>query len=412
MDAGATRVTVVGIGADGWAGLGESGRDALRAATVVIGGARQLALLSEDSGVVATRVPYPKPLREGLPALLDAHRGEAVALLASGDPMTYGVGSTLAQILGIDNVHVVPAVSSVSLACARLGWPVDDVDLISVVGRPLAALHPLVQPGRRILIMSPDAQTPVKVAQLLSERGFGSSELTVLEELGGPSERVLCGRAGSWQHPPGQALNIVAVAAHADNADVILSRQPGLPDDAYENDGQLTKRDIRAMTLARLAPAPGELLWDVGAGAGSIAIEWMRTHPACRAIAIEASTERAQRVRRNADQLGTPDLRIVEGSAPGALTDLPVPDAVFIGGGASDAGVLEACWHALRPGGRIVVNAVTLETEALLIERYRSHGGELTKLALSRVAPIGEMLRWSPAAPVTQWVATKQEDQT
>ena len=402
-------VTVVGIGADGWAGLGERSRTALQAATVIVGGPRQLALIDDAARVNATRVGYPKPLRAGLLALIDTYGAETVVFLASGDPMMFGVGTTLSQLLGPAQLRVIPHVSSVSLACARLGWAVEDAEVVSAVGRSLASIHPALQHGRQIIVMSPNSSTPAQIADLLVLRGFGGSSMTVLEQLGGPGERVSAGLAETWAHPPGDALNLVAILARADSPEVVLPRQPGLPDSAYEHDGQLTKRDVRAVTLARLAPSAGELLWDVGAGSGSIGIEWMRSHPSCRAIAVEAQPTRADRLRRNAEGLGVPDLNVVVGSAPDALRNLPTPDAIFIGGGGSDAGVLGACWDALRPGGRLVANAVTLETESTLIDAYRRLGGELTRLAVSHVAPIGEMLRWSPAAPVTQWVVTKPE---
>src|SRR5215207_9535067 len=331
-------LTVVGIGADGWDGLAPAARAAVESAEVLMGSARQLALVPE---VDAERVAWPSPLSESLPGLLATHRGRLICVLASGDPTFHGIGTTLTRLLGADAVRVIPHPSSVSLACARLGWPQDQVEVISLVGHPLELVHPHVQPGRRLVVLSWGAHTPTEVAALLKARGYGASEFTVLEQLGSEQQRVRTTRADEWDHEV-SALNVVGVLCEADPDAPLLSTSPGLPDSAYESDGQLTKREVRAVTLSRLAPVPGQLLWDVGCGAGSIAIEWLRHHPSCRAVAVERDPDRAKRLDRNAAALGV-SVRTVVGAAPEALAGLEAPDAVFVGGGAAIPGVIETC---------------------------------------------------------------------
>ncbi|MFC5144222.1 precorrin-6y C5,15-methyltransferase (decarboxylating) subunit CbiE [Streptomyces aureoversilis] len=402
-------VTVVGIGADGWPGLAPVSQEALRGAEVVIGGPRQLDLLP-GAECSAERVAWPSPLRPAVPGLLAAHAGRRVCVLASGDPMFFGIGRTLADVAGPAALRVLPHPSSVSYACARLGLPLEEAEVVSLVGRPLAALTAALHDGRHLLVLGAGADTPAEVAAHLRSRGFGPSRMTVLEQLGAPAERRVEGTADDWPHPPGDALNVIAIACHRTPGALRLPLTPGLPDDAFEHDGQLTKRHVRAATLAALAPAPRELLWDVGGGSGSIAIEWMRAHRTCRAISVERDPERASRITRNAEALGVPALRVVTGAAPAALAELPTPDAVFIGGGLTAPGLLAACWEALPPGGRLVANTVTLESEALLTEWYRRHGGELTRLAVAHAVPVGGFTGWRQAMPVTQWSAVKPTD--
>ncbi|MFJ5816161.1 precorrin-6y C5,15-methyltransferase (decarboxylating) subunit CbiE [Streptomyces sp. NPDC093108] len=403
-------VTVVGVGADGWAGLPDAGRAALADAQVLIGGARQLALLPPSCR--GQRVPWPSPLRPAVPGLLAAHAGSRIAVLASGDPMFYGIGRALTEVLGPDGLRILPHPSSVSYACARIGWPVEDTETVTLVGRPAARLAAALHDGRRVLVLSADADTPAVVAGLLRERGFGPSRLRVLEQLGGAEETCLEGTADHWPHPPGDPLNIIAVECRRAPGAPRLGAVPGLPDEAYEHDGQLTKRHIRAATLGVLAPAPGELIWDIGGGSGSIAIEWMRSHPSCRAVTVERDPARAARIVRNADRLGVPALRVVTGRAPGDLAGLPAPDAVFIGGGLTAPGLLDACWDALGPGGRLVANTVTLESEALLAEAHRRHGGDLVRLAVAHAVPVGGFTGWRQAMPVTQWSVRKPSTST
>lgn len=400
-------VTVVGVGADGWDGLTGAARAALRAAEVVVGAERHLGYLPPD--VHAVQVPLPSPLVPALPQLLADHAGRSLCLLASGDPMFYGIGGTLTRELPDVRLRVLPHPSSAALACAKLGWAGEDVEVVSAVGRPLAAVGALLSPGRRLLVLSSGADTPAKIAALLVRAGYGPSRLAVLSQLGGPDETVVTGTAAGWDAPAERhdRLNLVAVACGAAEGAPVHGRVPGLPDEAYEHDGQLTKREVRAVTLSRLVPLPGQLLWDVGGGAGSIGIEWMRAERTARAIAIEERADRAERIVSNAAALGVPDLQVVTGAAPDALKELPAPDAVFVGGGATDPGVLEACWDALRPGGRLVVNAVTLQTESVVIARQAELGGDLVRLAVSRTAAVGAFTVWRPHAPVTQWTVRK-----
>jgi precorrin-6Y C5,15-methyltransferase (decarboxylating) len=392
----AQTVTVAGIGADGWPGLPPLSRDAIGQAEVIIGGPRQLALLPDT--VPGERVPLPSPLLPGLPGLIAARAGAPLVVLASGDPMFYGIGATLVRLLGAARVRVLPHPSSVSLAAARLGWPLDDTDVVSLVGRPLALLHPLLQPGRRVLALVAAETAAAQIRELLDARGFGASPVTLLADLGAPAE-VVAAPGGE----PHSRLAIIAVECRLDPAAAPLPRVPGLPDDAFEHDGQLTKRELRAFALAALAPVPGQLLWDVGAGSGSVGIEWMRVHPASRAVAVEPRADRRVRIARNAAALGVPGLSVVAGAAPEALAGLPAPDAVFIGGGVTAAGVLEACLGALGPGGRLVANAVTIEGQSVLAQWRQRLGGTLTRIAVERADPIGSFTAWRPALPVVQW---------
>ena len=389
-------VTVVGVGADGWSGLSAALRTLVLDAPVVLGGARHLELLPDVPG--QRRLPWPSPLRAGLAALVAEHDGPVVAL-ASGDPLFSGIGTTLIDVLGADRVVIHPGVSSVSLARARLGWSAESCAEVSLVGRDPALVLRELAPGRRVLVLSSDEHTPGQVAGLLTDAGYGDSVLRVLGDLGAPTESLVVGLARDWSHRSPR-LHVLALSLVGPP---LLGWTTGLPDDAFEHDGQLTKRDLRASALARLAPAPGEHLWDVGAGAGSIGIEWMRAHPTCSATAVEANPERASRIGRNAARLGVPGLSVVTGQAPSALAGLPTPDAIFIGGGATAPGVLDACLGALSSRGRLVVHGVTLETEQLLAQAFGKHGGELSRIAVETAAPVGTFTGWTPARTVTQW---------
>jgi len=329
-------------------------------------------------------------------------------VLASGDPYLYGVGSLLARHVDAAETIVVPAPSAFSLAAARLGWPLPDVAQVSVHGRAIDRIRPHLQPEAKVLALTSDSDGPAALAQLLTATGFGESKLTVLEALGGPRERVRTAPAAAFDLSGTDPLNLVAIEVVAAANARVIARAPGLADDLYEHDGQLTKREIRAMTLAALAPRRHELLWDIGAGAGSVAIEWMLADASLAAVAIEARSDRAARIRRNAAAFGVPGLEVIEGIAPAALQGLRQPDAIFIGGGASDASVIETAMAALRSGARLVVNAVTLESEALLLARHASLGGTLMRVAIARAEPVGGMTGWRPALPVTQWAWTKQ----
>jgi precorrin-6B C5,15-methyltransferase / cobalt-precorrin-6B C5,C15-methyltransferase len=396
-------VTIVGIGDDGWAGLTETARAELRRAPMIVGSSRQLALLP-DLGV--RQQPLPSPLLSQLDELVADNPG--LCLLASGDPMLHGLGATLARRLGAGRLRVLPAVSSVALACARLGWAEHEVDVVSLVSRPVEVVVPTVQPGARVLVLCRDGGTPAALASLLADRGWGGTELTVLEHLGGEAEQVsgpvAAAALGGGRYGD---LAMVALVCRPGPDASRLPRVPGLPDDAYEHDGQLTRREARASALAALAPGPGQLLWDVGAGSGSIGIEWMRVDARCRAVAVERRGDRAERVRRNATALGVPDLQVVCGDAPAALAGLARPDAVFVGGGLTADGLLETCWERLGAGGRLVAHAVTIESEGVLHRWRQAAGGHLMRLAASHAGPLGGFTAWRPALPITQWQVTR-----
>lgn len=392
-------LTVVGIGEDGMDGIGSAAQAAIAAAALLIGGPRHLAMVPDVPD--QERLPWPSPF-SAAPVL--ARRGTPVCVLASGDPMFWGVGATLARLLPAAEMRVLPAPSAASLAAARLGWPLQEVVVLSATGRPLAQVHRHLHPGARLLVLAGGGGDPARLARLLRDGGFGASRLVVLEHLGGPRERRLEGSAADWPDAPCAGLLVIAVECHGAPS---WSGLAGLPDAAYRHDGQLTKRDVRAVTLAQLAPLPGELLWDVGAGSGSIGIEWMRSHPSCRAIAIEADASRQALIAHNRDALGVPGLQLVAGSAPAALAGLATPDAVFVGGGLTVEGVLETCWQALRPGGRLVANAVTLQSEALLTAWQARTGGALTRLSVAHAGPLGRFEVWRTAMPVTILAAGK-----
>jgi precorrin-6Y C5,15-methyltransferase (decarboxylating) len=395
------QLVVVGIGADGWAGLGETARAAVLAAEEIVGSARQLALLPQTE---AKRRPWPSPI-EPLVEELVAGSDRSVCVLASGDPMLHGIGATLARRLQPGRLLVHPHVSAFSLACARLGWPEAEVELVSAVARAPEALARLLQPRRRVVVYATGTNGAAQVARVLCERGFGPSRLLVLQQLGGAAESVVESTAQQWGEREVDPLHAIAIECIAAPGTQLLSIAPGLPDAAYEHDGQLTKRHVRAITLAALAPTPGALLWDVGAGSGSVAIEWLRAEPSARAIAIERREERAERVRANARRLGVPQLEVVLGAAPEALCELPGPEAIFIGGGLTTLGVLERCWRSLRPGGRIVANAVTLEGERVLASARERYGGELVRIEIAHAEPLGTFEAWRGQLPVVQWSA-------
>ncbi len=329
-------------------------------------------------------------------------------VLASGDPFCYGIGSLLVREVPISEIICIPAPSAFSLAAARLGWTLQETAKISFCGRQLAVLAPLLQPGSRILGLSADATTPAAVAEFLSERGFGPSRLHVLEALGGPRERIQTSFAERYAVDDADGLNLLGIEVVAEPGAKTIPLASGLADEAFEHDGQITKREIRAITLSALAPCRGEMLWDIGCGSGSVAIEWMLRSPANQAIGVEQRPERAARAARNAVALGVPDLRIVTGSAPDALVGLPQPDAIFVGGGAQDERVLEMAWASLRCGGRLVVNAVTIGTERAVLAAYSQFGGELTRISVERVGAIGARQGFRPAMTVTQWSAQKR----
>lgn len=397
-------LTIIGIGEDGLAGLGKNARDALTSADVIFGGKRHLAFINPD--VQAERISWPSPFDDAFP-MIEAQRGRQVVVLASGDPMFFGMGASLSRHFSTKDMQIIPFPSSLSLAASRMAWPLQGVRTISVHGRPFELLAPHILPGEKILVLSHDGTTPAKTAALLKAKGFGQSRLTVLEHLGGPKEKSISETADDWSHENCADLNVLAIECIAASDAVVFSPVSGLPDHAFENDGQLTKRDVRAVTLSRLQPFPHQILWDVGAGCGSIGIEWMRVHPTCRAIAIEADENRQKLIERNACALGVPGLQLVKGEAPKALSGLEAPDAIFIGGGVTDAGVIEACWSSLKPGGRLVANAVTLQSEMQLFNWRQQHGGELTRLQLAQAGGLGSFDAWRQALPVTIYCGFK-----
>lgn len=397
-------LSIVGIGEDGPDGLGKAAQAAIAGADHVFGGTRHLELAAPL--IKGSAHSWLSPFSASIDAVL-ALRGKAVCVLASGDPFNHGVGATLARHIDASQMQVHPHPSSFSLAAARLGWPLQDVLTLSLHGRPLDLIRPHLHPGARILALTSDEHGPAQLARLLTEAGFGISIVTVLEALGGPNETIRSHVAMSFALADINPLNICAISVVALPGARVLALTPGLDDGLFEHDGQITKRAIRALTLSALAPRRGETLWDIGAGSGSVGIEWMMADPSLKAVAIEANAERAARITRNATRFGVPDLAVVVGSAPQALEGLEPPHAIFIGGGGSDAGVLDAAIAALRPGGRLVANAVTLEFEALLLARHAERGGSLTRLSVDRADAVGSMTAWRPAMPIVQWVWSK-----
>jgi len=397
-------LSIVGIGEDGVEGLSPAARGLIEAAEIVFGGRRHLGLAAPLIRG-ATR-PWPSPF-DSAPEEVMRHRGRQVCVLASGDPFQFGVGAVLARHIDAREMIVLPAASAFSLAAARLGWSLPQTVLLSLHGRTLDLIRPHLQPGARILALTSDGEGPATLAKLLAQTGFGASRLTVLEWLGGPREKVRGTTAAAFELGTVGPLNTLAIEVEAAPHARVLARAHGLADNLFEHDGQITKREIRAVTLSSLAPRRGEFLWDIGSGSGSVAIEWLLADSMMRAIAVERRADRAARIRRNAAAFGVPGLEVVEAAAPAALGGLATPDAIFIGGGAGDAGVLDAAARALRSGGRLVVNAVTLETEVLLLARHATLGGELIRIAVSRAASVGEKTGWRAAMPVTQWLWTK-----
>jgi len=412
-------LTIVGIGEDGPAGLGAAAKAAISSARHVFGGIRHLALAGDL--IRGTGHRWPSPFDKGMAAVV-SRRGETVCVLASGDPFWHGVGTTLSRLVSASEMRVFPAPSSFSLAAARLAWPLPEVSCLSLHDRGVEILRRHLQPGRRIIALTAGAKGPEEVARFLQQQGFGASQVTVLEAIGGPKERIsqhiaddLAARSGcgstassastasadltNW-HP----LNVLAIkVAAADRSARVVPLSSGMPDNWFAHDGQISKRDIRALTISALRPHHGDLLWDIGAGSGAVAIEWMLAHPSLRAITIEANPARAAQIAANARNFGLPALQVVESRAPQALHDLAPPDAIFIGGGGTGEGMMQAAMEALGPGGRLVANAVTLEMESLLAGLSARHGGRLMRIDLSEAAPLGAFRTWRPALPITQW---------
>jgi precorrin-6Y C5,15-methyltransferase (decarboxylating) len=394
-------LNIIGVGEDGVEALPRALQALIERAALIVGGERHLAMVPQTR---AEKRSWASPLSLTLDEIW-SRRGKPVVVLATGDPMHFGIGVALAKRVPAEEMAVHPHVSAFSLAAARMCWALADAECLTIHGRPLELLAGAVAPERKLLLLSHDGSSPAEVASRLVELGYGASVVTVLEHMGGTRERIYRGRAATWNHPRAADLNTLAVECRGDPDARALSLTTGLPDEAFRHDGQLTKREIRAATLSALRPLPGQLLWDVGAGSGSIAIEWLRTHRSLSAIAIEAAAARQALIEENCAALGTPQLTLVKGEAPAAFEGLPEPDAVFIGGGLGDRGVVEGAWQRLKPGGRLVANAVTAEGEAHLFALRGKLGGEMTRLSVARLAPVGELHGWKPLMPVTQyWV--------
>jgi precorrin-6B C5,15-methyltransferase / cobalt-precorrin-6B C5,C15-methyltransferase len=395
---------VVGIGDAGLASLSPAARATIEAGEVLVGGERHLAMVPKHTG---ERIVWRRPLEATLPDL-EARRGRRVVVLASGDPMCFGVGELLTRHFDLDELRVLPAPSTFSLVCARLGWSLVEAACLSVHAGPLSALQRHLAPSARLIVLSRDGITPGAIAKLLVTLGYGPSRLWVFEHLDGVDERMAEGTAEAWRDRTFRSLNTVAIHCVAGPDAMIFATAPGLPDQAFEFDpGTLTKREVRAATLARLMPVAGQRLWDVGAGSGAIAIEWLRAAGRAKAIAIERDPERCAATARNAERLGTPELAVVHGQAPECLEGLPAPDAVFIGGGIGEPGMVETCWRRLGSGGRLVANVVTAEGEQRLLDWHATHGGELTRIEVARLEALGRYHAWRAALPVTQLAVGK-----
>ena len=395
-------LALVGLGEDGRAGLSPEALTALDEAEIVFGGERHIALIGAVRGEART---WPQPFRNALPAIL-AERGRKVCVLATSDPFHYGIGAGLTKAIPAQEMRIIPQISSFAMACTRMRWPQEECALVSLHGRTLYRIVPHLQPGARILALSWDETTPRAVAELMSARGLGASRIVVMEQLGGPQERVRDTRADAFAFDDIVPLNMIAVDVAAGRGSRILPLAPGLDEEWFAHDGQITKSEIRAITLSALAPRGGELLWDVGAGSGSVGIEWCQRHVRNRAVAFEAKPERAHRITRNKVELGGLSVEVV-GAAPEGFAGRPAPDAVFIGGGLTVEGLFEGAWAALKPGGRLVANVVTIEGEAKLAALHAQHGGSLRRISIDRLAPVGNKHGWRPAMPVTQWRVEK-----
>ncbi len=396
-------LTIVGMGEDGWEGLSARARLAIEQADAVVGSSRLLAMLP---AITAERHEWPQPFAAVVERIKPL-RGRATVVLATGDPMNYGVARKLMEFIPFTEMEIVPHLSAFALAAARMGWSLPDCDTLTLHGRDAAHLEPFIQPAARLIALTADATTIAEVARRLTARGFGGSEVTVLENMGGAREQVSSFTAAAAPARSYSDLNTLAIRCLAAAGARILSRLAGLPDDAFRHDGQMTKREVRAATLAALSPAPDQLLWDVGAGCGSVAIEWMRAARGCAAIAFETSAERRAMIAANADALGTPRLQVVAGEAPASLAGQPAPDAAFIGGGLGTPGLFETVWAALKPGGRLAANTVTVDGEIALFELQETHGGEVVRIEVSQLGEVGRLRAMKPRMAVTQWRTVK-----
>lgn len=393
---------VIGIGEDGLDGLSPATIAVLETADVIIGGDRHHKLTPT---IKAERISWPSPF-DALIDLLQSLRGKRVAVLATGDPLWYSVGARIGRAMEEGEIVFHPQLSAFQLAASRMGWSMPDIELLTVHGRPVEQMIPFIQPEVRMIVLTTGSKTPAQIAGFLTERGYGQSKLTVLAAMGGKDELRFDGIAESWAHDVPE-FNTMAVECIAGPDAALLPRVPGLSDDNFVSDGTMTKQEVRAVTLAKLMPMRGALLWDIGSGSGSVAIEWMRSAPHAMAIGIEQKDERRAMAATNAARLGTPKLQLIDGTAPSALEGLARPDAVFIGGGLSQE-VFDVAFAALKTHGRLVANAITLESEAELMRLYAEHGGELVRLSVERASPVGRLTGWRPAMTVTQWSLIKR----
>ncbi|AOZ68305.1 cobalamin biosynthesis bifunctional protein CbiET [Rhodobacter xanthinilyticus] len=387
-------LTIVGLGEDGLEGLGDASRAAIARAEVIFGGPRHLDLVGAGGRGRAWPVPFDIAPVLGL-------RGRAVVVLASGDPFWFGAGSMLAEALSPGEWRAIPVAGGVSLACARMGWRVEEITALALHAAPFERLWPHLHRGARIVATLRDGAAAGDLAGWLTSVGAGAARLTLLERLGGPAERIRAARADAFDLAEISAPVAVAIEG-ADLAPGFgLARASGLPDEAFAHDGQITKRPVRALTLSALGPRPGELLWDIGGGSGSVSVEWCLAGG--RAITIEPRADRLATIAENIARFGLGGrMQAVSGRAPEALGGLPAPAAVFVGGGGS-AAVYEALFARLAPGTRLVANGVTLETEALLAGLHAARGGALLRIELAQAAPLGGMRGWASARPVVQW---------
>ncbi|MEM1298307.1 MAG: precorrin-6y C5,15-methyltransferase (decarboxylating) subunit CbiE [Pseudomonadota bacterium] len=406
---------IIGIGEDGVAGLSSGARTALEQAETIIGGERHHALTPD---IKANRIAWPHPFG-ALIHEITSRRGKRLVILATGDPLWYSIGARIAHAIPPTEITYHPQLSAFQWAAARMGWSLADTETLTAHGRPTEQVIPWFWPGARLLVLTAGAETPGEVARLLADRGYGTSEMTVLGALGGPTETRFEAEAITWANSdPAEilpAFNTLAINCKG-RPEHPLGRTPGLMDDAFTHDGKMTKRTVRAATLARLMPARGAVLWDIGIGCGSVAIEWMRAAPDTIALGLDPNTERLAIARENALNLGAPRLELMQASAPEGLDHIPAPegtkpdlrrpDAVFIGGGLSED-TFERCWAALREGGRLVANAVTLQSETVLLALYAKHGGELSRIQTATASPVGGLSGWRPAMAVTQWALIK-----
>jgi precorrin-6B C5,15-methyltransferase / cobalt-precorrin-6B C5,C15-methyltransferase len=396
-------LTIIGMGEDGWEGLSNRARLAIKSTDVIVGSSRLLSHLPKTKAEIHEWLQPFSAVVEQIKPLT----GRNTVILATGDPMNFGVARKLLEFIPFDEMTIIPQVSAFSMAAARMGWSLPDCDCFTIHGRPAANVETFIQPNARLLILTEDETSVAEVCRRLISRGFGESAITVLENMGGAGERISNFAANANPNLNWSPLNVLAVGCVADEQAKIYSRVAGLPDDAFIHDGQLTKREVRAATIAALAPASDQVLWDIGAGCGSVSIEWMRSTRGCEAFAIEHNEDRLKMIATNADQLGTPRLKVIADKAPDALKDLAAPDAVFIGGGVGNEGVFDAAWANLKSGGRMVCNVVTIEGEMHLYDLHEKHGGELVRMDISTLTSVGPYRAMKPRMSVVQWSVIK-----